>query len=91
LLVTALYPLWTIRNNYKMVPQYQRHAARWDQRDASIRELAASGETNIVTWGLPGIANVNDLGPRPGHWINYCAAIVYGVDTISASQESPNP
>ena len=62
---------------------------RWDQRDASIRELAASGEQNIVTWGLPGIANVNDLGPRPGHWINYCAAIVYGVDTISASQESP--
>jgi hypothetical protein len=89
LFLTALYPLWTIRNNYKMVPQYQRHAARWDQRDASIREQAASGETNIVTWGLPGIANVNDLGPRPGHWINYCAAIVYDVDSISASQESP--
>lgn len=91
LLVTAFYPLWTIRNNFKMVPQYQRHAALWDQRDASIRELAASGETNIVTWGLPGIANVNDLGPSPGHWINYCAAIVYGVDTISASQDAPNP
>jgi hypothetical protein len=91
LLVTALYPLWTIRNNYKMIPQYQRHAAQWDQRDTSIRELAASGEENVVTWGLPGIANVNDLGPRPGHWINYCAAIVYDVDTISASQETPNP
>lgn len=91
LFLTALYPLWTIRNNYKMIPQYQRHAARWDQRDTSIRELAASGETNIVTWGLPGVANVNDMGPRPGHWINYCAAIVYGVDTISASQETPNP
>ncbi|MBI5932452.1 MAG: hypothetical protein HY867_01995 [Chloroflexi bacterium] len=91
LLLAALYPLWTIRNNYRMIPQYQRHAARWDQRDASIREQAASGETNIVTWGLPGIANVNDLGPRPGHWMNYCAAIVYGVDTISASKESPNP
>lgn len=89
LFILALYPLWTIRNNYKLIPEYQRHAMRWDQRDASIRELAASGETNIVTWGLPGIANVNDLGPRPGHWMNYCAAIVYGVDTISASQESP--
>jgi hypothetical protein len=89
LVVLALYPLWTIRNNYRMIPQYQRHAAQWDQRDASIREQAASGEMNIVTWELPGVANVNDLGPRPGHWINYCAAIVYGVDTISASQESP--
>lgn len=89
LLVTALYPLWTIRNNYNLIPEYQRHAVRWDARDASIREQAASGEENIVTWKLPGIANVNDLGPRPGHWINYCAAIVYDVDTISASQESP--
>ncbi|RJP55573.1 MAG: hypothetical protein C4583_00370 [Anaerolineaceae bacterium] len=89
LFVLALYPLWTIRNNYKLIPEYQSRAAQWDARDASIRELAASGEENIVTWKLPGIANVNDLGPRPGHWINYCAAIVYGVDTISASQESP--
>lgn len=89
LFILALYPLWTIRNNYKLIPEYQSRAAQWDQRDASIRELAASGEMNIVTWELPGVANVNDLGPRPGHWINYCAAIVYGVDTISASQKSP--
>lgn len=89
LFILALYPLWTIRNNYKMILEYQHYAAQWDARDASIRAQAASGETNIVTWGLPGIANVNDLGPRPGHWINYCAAIVYDVDTISASQESP--
>jgi len=89
LFLLALYPLWTIRNNYQVIPQYQRQAAQWDARDASIRAQAAAGEKNIVTWRLPGIANVNDLGPRPGHWINYCAAIVYGVDSISASQESP--
>ncbi|MBV6395875.1 MAG: hypothetical protein HFACDABA_01462 [Anaerolineales bacterium] len=89
LFTLALYPLWTIRNNYKLIPQYQRQAAQWDARDASIRAQAAAGEKNIVTWRLPDIANVNDLGPRPGHWINYCAAIVYGVDSISASQESP--
>ncbi len=89
LLILALYPLWTIRNNYKMIPQYQSRAAQWDARDASIRALAASGEREIVTWALPGVANVNDLGARRGHWINYCAAIYYGVDSISASQESP--
>lgn len=89
LFVLALYPLWTIRNNYKLIPQYQHYAAQWDARDAQIRSLAASGERDIVTFGLPGVAGVNDLGPRPGHWINYCAAIVYGVDSISASQESP--
>lgn len=89
LFILALYPLWTVRNNYKLIPQYQHYAAQWDARDAQIRSLAASGERDIVTFGLPGVAGVNDLGPRPGHWINYCAAIVYGVDSISASQESP--
>lgn len=89
LLIAALYPLWTIRNNYDLIPQYEQRAAQWDMRDARIRELAASGEENIVTWELPGIANINELGARRGHWINYCAAIYYGVDTISASQESP--
>lgn len=89
LLIAALYPLWTIRNNYRLIPQYQQRAAQWDARDARIRELAASGEENIVVWSLPGIANINELGARPGHWINYCAAIYYGVESIAASQESP--
>lgn len=91
LLVVALYPLWTVRNNLRLVPAYQTRAAQWDTRDARIRELAASGERDLVVWGLPGVADVNDLGPRPDHWINYCAAIYYGVDTISASQENPSP
>lgn len=86
LLVAACYPLWTIRNNYKLIPQYQLRAAHWDARDAHIRELAASGEKEIVVWDLPGIAGVNDLDARPGHWINYCAAIYYGVDSIAAPQ-----
>jgi hypothetical protein len=91
LLVTALYPLWTIRNNYKLIPEYQSRAAHWDARDAHIRELAAAGEKEIVVWGLPDAAGEKELDAHPGHWINYCAAIYYGVDTISASQEIPSP
>ncbi len=89
LFVAAPYPLWTIRNNYQLIPEYQSRAAQWDARDTRIRELAISGEKEIIVWELPGIAGVNDLDARPGHWINYCAAIYYDVDTISASQESP--
>jgi hypothetical protein len=89
LFVAALYPLWTIRNNYQLIPEYQSRATQWDARDTRIRELAISGENEIIVWELPGIAGVNDLDARPGHWINYCAAIYYDVDAISASQESP--
>ena len=42
LLITALYPLWTIRNNLHLIPEYQSRAAQWDKRDARIRELAAA-------------------------------------------------
>ncbi|MEW5939153.1 MAG: DUF6056 family protein [Chloroflexota bacterium] len=86
LLVAAFYPLWVTRNNLAFLPDFQTRAAQWDFRDARIRDLAASGEKEIVVWQLPGIENVKDLDTRKGHWINYCAAIYYGVDTIAAPQ-----
>ncbi len=92
LAVAALYPLWMTRNNAALVPQYQTRAERWDARDARIRELAAAGERDIVVWQLSGIAQVKDLDTRPNHWMNYCAAIYYEVDTVSApAVEIPNP
>jgi len=92
LLIMALYPLWTIRNNLNLIPEYQRRAVQWDERDARVRELAEAGEGDILIWGLPGIEQVNDLGARPSYWINYCAAIYYGVDTISVVDgQNPSP
>jgi hypothetical protein len=92
LLVTALYPLWMTRNNLALIPEYQTRAVKWDFRDARIRELAAAGEKNIVVWQLPGIAQVKDLDTRPSHWVNFCAAIYYDVDSISAPQgQIPSP
>ena len=92
LAVAALYPLWITRNNIKLVPQYHTRAVQWDQRDARVRELAAAGEKNIVVWQLSGIAQVKDLDTQPTHWVNYCAAIYYGVDTVSAPEEQiPSP
>jgi hypothetical protein len=90
--IAALYPLWMTHNNLALIPNYRTRALQWDVRDARIRELAAAGEKNIVIWQLPGIAQVKDLDTRPSHWINYCAAIYYGVDSISAPQgQIPSP
>ena len=92
LAVASLYPLWMTRNNAKLVPEYQTRAERWDVRDARIRDLAATGERDIVVWQLSGIAQVKDLDTKPSHWINYCAAIYYDVDTIAAPQgQIPSP
>ena len=86
LVLGAVYPLWMIRNNRGLLPEYKTRAAQWDFRDARIRELAASGERDITVWQLPGVGNVKDLDTRAAHWVNYCAAIYYGVDSISAPQ-----
>ena len=92
LTIAALYPLWVTRNNLKLIPEYQTRSAQWDARDARIRELAAAGEKNIVVWQLPGIAQVKDLDTRPSHWVNFCAAIYYDVDTIRAPEgQIPGP
>jgi len=84
MVVAALYPLWITRNNLPLIPQYKYRTEQWDERDARIRELAASGEKDIVVWQLPGIEGVKDLDARPVHWVNYCAAVYYGVDSIAA-------
>jgi hypothetical protein len=92
LTVAALYPLWVTRNNLALIPEYRTRAAQWDARDERIRELAAAGEKNIVVWQLPGIAQVKDLDTRPSHWVNFCAAIYYDVDTIRAPEgQIPSP
>ena len=92
LMIVALYPLWMTRNNLALIPDYQKRAAQWDFRDARIRELAAAGERDIVVWQLPGIAQVKDLDTRPSHWVNFCAAIYYDVDSIAAPQgQIPSP
>ena len=91
-LLASLYPLWITRNNLALVHDYKVRAEQWDVRDARIRDLAASGETNIIVWQLPGIQNVKDLDTKPSHWVNYCAAIYYNVDTLSAPQgQIPGP
>ena len=92
LAVAALYPLWVTRNNLALVREFQTRATQWDQRDARIRDLAASGQQDITVWQLPGIANVKDLDTRADHWVNFCAAIYYNVNTIAAPQgKIPSP
>ncbi len=89
LLLLALYPLWTIRNNLALAPLYQDYAARWDARHARIVERAAAGQRSVVVERLPALGGIDDLRADPRHWTNFCAAIYYGIDSISTVEESP--
>ncbi len=87
LVLASFYPLWVVRRSADMVGEYSARAARWDTRDAQIREMAAQGERKLVVPQLAGIEHVKELDTDPEMWVNRCAARYYGVRSISAPQD----
>jgi hypothetical protein len=62
-------------------------AERWDERDALIRERRDAGEIDLVIAEVEVVRGLEDIGPDADHWVNRCAAIYYGVETITATTE----
>jgi hypothetical protein len=61
-------------------------AAEFDQRDAGIRAVAASGETSIAipayTIDVAERVGLETIGDDPTFWVNACAARYYGVNSL---------
>jgi hypothetical protein len=64
-------------------PAYRQYAQKWDLRDAQIRALQAEGIKDLT---VPFLAEevTQDLGDQREFWLNRCASILYGVDSILA-------
>jgi len=81
----SLYPLRAARVPLADTRQQSVWAARWDARDAQIRQSRAAGVLDLVVKQVEVVRTLEDLGPNPSHWINNCASIYYGVRTITAA------
>ncbi len=81
----SFYPLWTSQRVAEQVPDFQRRAQAWDERDALIRSMQANGVRNVIVTRLP-LEAIQDLQDRPRFRLNRCASLLYGVDTILAVQ-----
>ncbi|HEX8991721.1 MAG TPA: DUF6056 family protein [Anaerolineales bacterium] len=87
LIVMAVYPLRSAINVLdNNLPYAREWASAWDARQAVIYADKAQGQQDIVIPQLPGFEHVKELDPRPGMWVNHCAAEFYGVRSISAPQ-----
>jgi hypothetical protein len=66
-------------------PIYSSRAGIWDQRHFEILEAADMGIAQVEVQAIDGapIGGLRDFREAPGHWINVCAANVYGVEEIS--------
>ncbi len=88
LAVLAIYPLraaFTVLASD--LPYAKRWSSAWDARQAMIYQQKAAGNEAIVVPQLPGFEHVKELDPRPGVWVNRCAAGFYGVKSISAPEQ----
>lgn len=66
------------------MPVYQLRAQLWDWRDAQIYTAIRRGTYDIELPALDSIAGVTELQADPGHWVNNCAELYYGMKSIKA-------
>lgn len=66
------------------MPVYQLRAQLWDWRDAQIYTAIRLGTYDIELPALDSIAGVTELQADPGHWVNNCAELYYGMKSIKA-------
>ncbi len=80
-----IYPLRAALNVYRtIVPEYQSRAEMWDLRNSYVIRHAALGGRDLIIPGYSGVFNIKELDDNPDHWVNFCAAKFYGVDSIRA-------
>ena len=72
-------------------PLMQQRAELWDGRDIQIRQLQASGETQLIVPAMNSLTGILELSDYEGFWVNQCAALYYGVASISAVEPVLDP
>lgn len=84
LLLACLYPVRAAVRIYDHVPEYRARAAAWDARDAYIRQAVAQGATDLEVVQLDTIGGVQEYKGNPAFWVNRCAAVFYGLNSLRA-------
>jgi hypothetical protein len=90
LCLLALYPLRAVYNLYTLAePEYRSWAVAWDARQEQIFAEKTNGMEDLVVPHLPGIGYVKELDSRPNYWVNRCAGMFYGIQSIKAIRFDP--
>ena len=80
---SVVYPLRRAAQIIQLdLPEYSNRAMLWDLREAFMIRHSASGDRELVVPGFSGVYHIKELDSDPNHWVNVCAANLYGVDTI---------
>lgn len=84
ILILCIYPWRGGMLALGSIPEAQARAQAWDTRAAIIEQEKASGNQNPVVQALDSYGRIRELSNDPKLWVNKCAAVYYGVQTITA-------
>jgi hypothetical protein len=79
-----LYPLRHAWLTIGLVPEYRDRGVAWDARQTYIMELKTQGQTDLLIPQLDGVYGIKEMDVDASHWVNRCAAVYYGVNSIRA-------
>lgn len=84
IVIGMLYLMYAGLQVLSLAPGYEQRALAWDKRAAEIGAMKLAGKTDLQVTALDGMDRIREVTDNSSHWVNKCAAVYYGVDTITA-------
>jgi hypothetical protein len=84
LAIGALAMRTELTDSRAMLSKMQGFSQTWDVRDATIRQAATEGVTELRARSLTHMDGLAELERDPDEWINRCIAQYYGLESIVA-------
>jgi len=72
-------------------PILRERAALWDSRESQIIRARENGTGDITVRAFDSFVGLTELSDNPGVWVNRCAALYYGVNSIRAVEPVLDP
>lgn len=84
LVIVSLYTVRTYRIPVNEGRDLAVKAELWDKQDAQIRAAKQAGEMDVIIKQYDVVETLNSFYDDPTHWLNQSAAVLYGVNSITA-------
>ena len=84
LLVSYVFPIYSLKVTAEKIPIYAGRTREWDAREAAILEAIADGEARADVFAIDGlpVGGIRDFDPpgKTGFWITKCAQNYYDIN-----------
>jgi hypothetical protein len=84
IVMLCFYPMRGALVTLSSIPENQARAQAWDARAASIEQEKAAGKQELIVKALDSYGRIRELSDNPKLWVNKCAAVYYGVQSLTA-------